>query len=704
MKFIMKTHSILFAFTMLVFIGKLTAEPMTYYTILNNHEETRLGEYLYYGIEDTIFGFIRTNDFLPVGGNAVYGRLITSQELMFEGNEFELENVIEHAPPFPFPERLDYLRAHAAPHVPSQNNRMMTWIKFRGEQGIDIYQYPSGTPRNDSVYAHLAVPSWQTIFVDGDVEVEGYAAGQVTVYSSGNMYLIDNIQYLHSDRRNGWFEHEGFPHILGLVSDRNIIIKDNSRNGKENGWFEGGGWGGRHSININGSLIALGGSFTFEHQNDDHDLYQGPEPDERGFVNLKGSVAQFRRGYLHRDNHGGTGYRMKYNMDVRLLRYGPPGFRPGEYPDISGRHDRLLLIDGTYTFTNVSVNKLIVPAGVEILLDGANALTVHDSLIVLGTEDEPVTIRTRIPNSRSRFHIDRGNRAYVSMKHTNFSDEIEVDFEFDSLKVKHCQFDGPVSLEGNISVDSSYFSDQVELTSWESMRVSRSVFEGEIDIGGDVRDGELINNTIVNSHFSGIILRRFSNLRIINNLIAHNRYGINNQHHEQPELAFNCVYDNTRGDWVDCNPGEGSISEDPLMFDYEECDYTLTAESSCIDAGDPSSPLDPDDTRADIGAFYFDHEPWSIEVNPVPDDFLVSTFPNPFNRSVKVSISNSIVQIADWSIVNIQGQLISQGKWSLKQGKNEFTLNNHNIDIPGVYFLQLDLNRDTKQHKLLYIP
>jgi hypothetical protein len=35
-------------------------------------------------------------------------------------------------------------------------------------------------------------------------------------------------------------------------------------------------------------------------------------------------------------------------------------------------------------------------------------------------------------------------------------------------------------------------------------------------------------------------------------------------------------------------------------------DFTLQLNSPCIDAGDPNSPLDPDGTIADMGAFYFD--------------------------------------------------------------------------------------------------
>ncbi|NQU06612.1 MAG: choice-of-anchor D domain-containing protein, partial [Calditrichaeota bacterium] len=53
------------------------------------------------------------------------------------------------------------------------------------------------------------------------------------------------------------------------------------------------------------------------------------------------------------------------------------------------------------------------------------------------------------------------------------------------------------------------------------------------------------------------------------------------------------------------NWGEGNIDADPLFADPGNGDFHLTANSPCIDTGDPNSNLDPDDTRADMGAFYF---------------------------------------------------------------------------------------------------
>jgi len=51
---------------------------------------------------------------------------------------------------------------------------------------------------------------------------------------------------------------------------------------------------------------------------------------------------------------------------------------------------------------------------------------------------------------------------------------------------------------------------------------------------------------------------------------------------------------------------EGNIDADPLFLDPDNGDYHLTENSPCIDAGDTDSPLDPDGTRADMGAYYYD--------------------------------------------------------------------------------------------------
>jgi len=73
------------------------------------------------------------------------------------------------------------------------------------------------------------------------------------------------------------------------------------------------------------------------------------------------------------------------------------------------------------------------------------------------------------------------------------------------------------------------------------------------------------------------------------------------------------------GGEADINYGDNNIDADPLFVDPDNGDYHLTENSPCIDAGDPDSPLDPDGTRADMGAFYFPQVHPPVLDHPIPD-------------------------------------------------------------------------------------
>jgi len=65
-------------------------------------------------------------------------------------------------------------------------------------------------------------------------------------------------------------------------------------------------------------------------------------------------------------------------------------------------------------------------------------------------------------------------------------------------------------------------------------------------------------------------------------------------------------YTDVQGGW----PGTGNINADPKFLLPPQLDFRLLWPSPCIDAGDPTPSLnDPDGTRRDMGAHYFDQGP-----------------------------------------------------------------------------------------------
>ncbi len=297
------------------------------YMYLTNIEVTRFNEIIWFWTPDTLYGRTHSNDFIGLKYSPhFYGPVSTSQDQFryFQANPYFEYPPQFNVPPVYFPRTAESIRANANPFVQSHNGQFMTWIKMFGGDGIEIYQYRMGTPPRDSLILSLPPPRWQAIFVDGPCEVEGVLAGNLTIGSAGNMWLVDNIRYDGANDRNGWFEEDQMSSMLGLVSERNIIIRDNWVNGRANGGNLFPGNPARSSIIINAGMVALRESFTFEHQNDDFEAYQGPEPDERGYIYLKGSVTQWRRGYVHRSNHGGTGYGKSYHYDFRFDVRPPP--------------------------------------------------------------------------------------------------------------------------------------------------------------------------------------------------------------------------------------------------------------------------------------------------------------------------------------------------------------------------------------------
>jgi parallel beta-helix repeat protein len=165
---------------------------------------------------------------------------------------------------------------------------------------------------------------------------------------------------------------------------------------------------------------------------------------------------------------------------------------------------------------------------------------------------------------------------------------------------------GTVSIDSNIFESNNYHA--VYLEHSDSSNIRYNLFysnQGGLEISSSW-NCVISNNTFVNNNtYASIIPWVLHHSKIINNIISLNAVGIAGFASDSITLCYNNVWQNTV-DYDGIIPGEGSISVNPLFVGGDPANYHLLRSSPCLDVGDPNSPLDPDSTRADMGAYFFD--------------------------------------------------------------------------------------------------
>lgn len=153
------------------------------------------------------------------------------------------------------------------------------------------------------------------------------------------------------------------------------------------------------------------------------------------------------------------------------------------------------------------------------------------------------------------------------------------------------------------------------------------IYGNTSEVGGGIeihafQDIEIRNCTISDNIASvwggGIYTATFSYPLIINSIV----YGNEAYDHFNLFISADDSFDINYSDIEEGWHGIGNIDADPLFADPNSGDYSLTwlnypvgdsTRSPCIDAGSPSSTLDPDSTIADMGYLYFNQTPAIIE-------------------------------------------------------------------------------------------
>jgi len=346
-----------------LYIQYNAAQTWGIFMYLTNYETTIFGEKIKFFNGDTLWGRVHSNDEIAVMQSPVfYERVSSCARDFWHGVSYN--PILTYEPffnvdPVFFPTSLEDLRNGAASQGRYFNNpgglyQFRVW--FKGRQGIEVWRWPLGLPFVDTLAVLMAsyeVLDDAGIFVEGQVEVLGTnpgivdygVGGSVSIGSSGDMWLLDNLRYTESNLINGAID-SSTANMLGLLSEANVLIRNTWENGRDNGATQGNEW--RKDIIINGGIVALGESFSFEDQNDVLTAQgllpwyysNGPTPDDRGQIHLWGQVSQFRRGYVHRSNHASTGYLKDYHYDERFY-WDPPPFYP--YLDNNYGIDRMIV-------------------------------------------------------------------------------------------------------------------------------------------------------------------------------------------------------------------------------------------------------------------------------------------------------------------------------------------------------------------------
>jgi len=253
---------------------------------------------------------------------------------------------------------------------------------------------------------------------------------------------------------------------------------------------------------------------------------------------------------------------------------------------------------------------------------------------------------------------------------------IDCDWEVDVL-ISHCTISGNVAswsawgggglycekawptIEYSTFSGNSAWDGAGLLSFWSSPTLRFCTFTDNyaLNNGGAIRvDGEItISNCTLSrntaGNWGGAIIYRdpmvTPRLLLENSILEGNRGtgGIYFETSENVQLIYSDCYDNEGGEFAgSVAPPLGqligtningdscdifnNIFEDPLFADPGNANYQITwanfpipdsTMSPCIDAGDPTTPYDPDGTIADMGAFYFDQsEIPPIEITLVP--------------------------------------------------------------------------------------
>ena len=158
------------------------------------------------------------------------------------------------------------------------------------------------------------------IHFNGNVGVSGTLNGRITLYANGSIILLDDLRYANDPVKGVCRD------ILGLISDKDIVIADNALNTPQNIGSTTVNVDDTKDIYIHGVMMALGTSFRVQNYGGGPNNVNGCDvtSNGRGCIYLSGGLIQQARGAV--GTSSGTGFAKRYTYDHCAVINPPPYF------------------------------------------------------------------------------------------------------------------------------------------------------------------------------------------------------------------------------------------------------------------------------------------------------------------------------------------------------------------------------------------
>ena len=369
-------------------------------------------------------------------------------------------------------------------------------------------------------------------------------------------------------------------------------------------------------------------------------------------------------------------------------------------------------VSGTWELTNspyivvgdisiVGDSLLVIEAGVEVKFDGFYQFVTYGILSAIGTESEPIlfTSNASTPSPGDWYNIVLSDSCIIQYSIIEYAGQPEPPVNSFAIRLSgSSEVLNNIIRHNNVSGIGAMFESSV--IRGNLIYDNSSAFFAGAGIYSQWSSAKIVNNTITDNNFAGLWLQANSDsLTVINNIIVNNN-GVGFQYDQVtgspfPIADYNDVWGNTPN-YQNLSPGAHSISEDPLFVGTG--DYHLTADSPCIDAGDPAYPFDPDGTIADMGAFYYNQTGINNNIIISTDVYLHQNYPNPFNPSTTISFTAENAENTEIEIYNLKGQKIKQ--YSIFNNQSSITWDgtdeNNQAVSSGIYLYKLNVNGKTE--------